>query len=84
MIQDTSRSAYEVLVKSGRAASQAEMVFMVIKRGAFPTNREIAKALDMEPGTVSARRGDLMRDNRITEALKDAVNYDPGATPGDP
>ena len=27
-----------------------------------------AKALDMEPGTVSARRGDLMRDHRISEA----------------
>jgi hypothetical protein len=68
-VPHTQHAAYEDHVNSGKASTQARRVFIVIKYGAYhPTNREIAKALRMEPGTVSARRKELMQENKITEA----------------
>ena len=68
-VAHTSQAAYEDHVSSGGAAKQARRVYIVIRYGAYyPTNKEIARALNMDPGTVSARRRDLIRENLIIEA----------------
>lgn len=71
-VTHTSKAAYDDHKSSGKAKRQAERVFIVIKYGVYvdgkvrnPTNKEIARALNLDPGTVSARRSDLIEENRI-------------------
>ena len=83
-VAHTSKAAIDDHRASGDAARQAERVFIVIKYGVFvdrkkrnPTNKEIARALNLDPGTVSARRSDLMKDNRITRGPQRHCSFPP-------
>jgi len=70
-VQSTSLEAYLRIQEEGIPDTQREMIMMLFRFSNEPmTNREIAKALGMEPSTVSARRNELITDGKLHKAGK--------------
>ena len=70
-VQPTSIEAYLRIQDEGISDTQKEMIMMLFRFSNEPmTNREMAAALGMEPGTVSARRNELIESGEMRQAGK--------------
>jgi DNA-binding MarR family transcriptional regulator len=68
-MRETSLDAHDYVQSSGKAATQEMLIinFMDDNRHLDFTRRELAKALDMETSTMSARVNSLVKAGKVIE-----------------
>jgi len=70
-MRGTSRAAYANIKHSGVIEHQTALILKHVKVSKYPiTRREIAKSLNMETSTASARVNELIKRNQLTEDEK--------------
>ncbi len=67
-VQQSSISAYNQGIRSGKIPSQRQRIYDLLLREGPMTNRMIGKVLNMELGSVSARVNALMKSELVTES----------------
>ena len=72
MVNQSSISAYNQGVRSGKIPSQRRRIYDLLMREGPMTNRMIGKVLNMELGSVSARVNALIESRLLMES-----HYDP-------
>lgn len=66
----TSLMAFDEIQKNGTLGFQEQLIYNYIKNNPKLTRRQIAKDLDLDTSTVSARVNGLLNKNLITDEKK--------------